>query len=379
MKSEWKIFLLAVICFVLGTSEYVIVGVLDKIALSSNISIAQAGQLITVFAITVSVGTPISIYFTSRVNQRKVMIMSLSLVIVSCLMMIASSTYVLFLVSRVVMATGVGVFNVLCFLVATKLARPERRGRAISTVTLGFNAALIIGLPIGRIVTGLFGWQAIFVLTATLCLMAIFAMLRFIPAYNGEEPEPFRKEVKLLRKHTIIMSLLTSFFWIMGYALLYTYITPYLQHRSSMNDHLLSITFLVFGIATLIGNRTGGVLGDKIGVNRVISFSLTCNVCMLILFSLFSIHLYAAIVILVLWGMFAWMPGPLFRYGAISLAPGSQGVMLSLYNSIIQLGMATGAATGGIEIEHLNPVALSWTAASIILIALFIALRLERK
>src|SRR5437868_820957 len=140
MNNEWKIVLLALTCFVLGTSEYVIVGVLDKIALSSDITIAQAGQLITVFAITVSLGTPIAIYFTSKMDQRKVMIMALSLVVVSCLMMVASNTYALFLVSRIVMASGVGVFNVLCFLVATKLAKPERRGRAVSTVTLGFNA-----------------------------------------------------------------------------------------------------------------------------------------------------------------------------------------------------------------------------------------------
>ncbi|HMD00399.1 MAG TPA: MFS transporter [Ferruginibacter sp.] len=373
MNNEWKIVLLALTCFVLGTSEYVIVGVLDKIALSSDITIAQAGQLITVFAITVSLGTPIAIYFTSKMDQRKVMIMALSLVVVSCLMMVASNTYALFLVSRIVMASGVGVFNVLCFLVATKLAKPERRGRAVSTVTLGFNAALIIGLPIGRIVTGLFGWQANFIITAALVFISIFVIIRFIPAYEGEAPAPFRSELKLLKKHTIILSLLTSFFWIMGYSLLYTYITPYLQHRASINDHLLSTTFLVFGIATLVGNRTGGVLGDRIGVNRTILISLVCNVSLLILFSIFSRFVYPAIAILMLWGMFAWMPGPLFRYNAIALAPGSQGVILSLYNSILQLGMAIGAGTGGVEIEHMPTVTLSWTSASIIFVSLVFA------
>jgi DHA1 family putative efflux transporter-like MFS transporter len=373
MKNSWKIILLATICFVLGTSEFVIVGVLDKIALSSHITIAQAGQLITVFALTVSIGTPVIMYFISGINQRKILMLSLSLVVVSCVMMAISSSYFLFLLSRIVMAMGVGVFNVLCFIVATKLAQPEKRSSAVATVTLGFNAALIIGLPIGRIVTGFFGWKAIFVFTAILSVLSIFAILKFIPSFEGEAPTPFRSQLKLLKKSTIILSLLTSVFWILGYSLLYSYITPYLQHTASMGDQMLSTTFLVFGSATLVGNKSGGFWGDKIGVSKTILLSLIANVSALVLLSVFSGSVYVTFFLLIIWGIAAWIPGPLFRYGIIALAPGSPGVILSLYNSIVQLGMATGAALGGVEIENTSTVMLSWTAAILILISLLFA------
>jgi len=89
---------------------------------------------------------------------------------------------------RVVITMCVGVFNVLCFVIATKLASPERRGRAIAMVTLGFNLALIIGLPIGRIITGLLRWKAIFIFTAVLSLLSIFMVFRLIPSLGGEPP-----------------------------------------------------------------------------------------------------------------------------------------------------------------------------------------------
>jgi DHA1 family putative efflux transporter-like MFS transporter len=374
MSNNIKIVLLATICFVLGTSEFVIVGVLDKIASSSDITIAQAGQLITVFAITVAVGTPIIMSFISRSNQKKTLIMALSLVVVSCVMMTVFSNYYLLLLSRMVMAMGVGVFNVLCFIVATKLAKPERRGRAVATITLGFNAALIIGLPIGRVITSMLGWKAIFVFTATLSFLSVFAILRFIPSFNGESPVPFRGQLNLLKKQTIILSLLTSLFWILGYSLLYTYITPYLQHTISINDNSLSTVFLVFGFATLAGNKTGGFLGDRIGVSKTIVASLAVNVITLITLSAFVGHSFFVIPLLVLWGLAAWTPGPLFRFSIIELAPTSPSVILSVYNSIIQFGMATGAALGGFEIEHIPTIMLSWTAAGLVLISLLFAI-----
>jgi DHA1 family putative efflux transporter-like MFS transporter len=378
MGNNGKIILLAVICFILGTSEFVIVGVLDKIAATTHLTIPQAGQLITVFALTISVGTPFAIYFTSRYNERKILMVALSFVVASCIMMVISNTYLLFLLSRVFMAIGAGVFNVLCFIVATKLAPEEKRGRAVATVTLGFNAALIVGLPIGRIVTALFGWQAIFVFTAVLGFISIFMVWKLIPAFEGQPPTAFRDQVKLLVKPRIVLSLLMSFFWILGYSVLYSYITPYLQHRTVITEGLLSTTFLIFGIATLAGNRSGGVLGDRIGIPKTILISMCMNVSALIILSLLGGSLYLTLGMLIIWGFAAWLPGPLFRYNIITLAPESPGVMLSLYNSIVQLGLATGAALGGVQIEKFDAVMLSWSAAGSVFIALLLAIIFAR-
>ncbi|MCY1720930.1 MFS transporter [Prolixibacteraceae bacterium Z1-6] len=265
MKNSWKIIVLAIICFVLGTSEFVIVGVLDKIALSTNITIAQAGQLISVFAITAAIGTPIAIYFMAGINQRKILMTALSIIVVACVLMSVAYNYQLLILARIIMALGVGIFNVYCFIAASKLAPEWKRASAIATVTVGFNAALIVGLPVGRVVTSLFGWQTIFWFTAVFSLISIYVVYKYIPPLLDEKPENLKKQLSILKRPRLIVSFFVSFFWITGYAMLYSYITPYLKNTSLMTESMISVALFAFGVATLIGNKSGAYVGEKTG------------------------------------------------------------------------------------------------------------------
>jgi len=103
-----------------GTSEFVVVGILDEISRSTHISIAQAGQLTSVFAITSAIGTPIAIYYMRKLNQRKILILALSLIIIGSLLLSFAPNYLLMIISRIIMALGVGIFNVLCLLLQLK-------------------------------------------------------------------------------------------------------------------------------------------------------------------------------------------------------------------------------------------------------------------
>ncbi|MCW3805491.1 MFS transporter [Plebeiibacterium marinum] len=374
MKDSIKIIILAIICFVLGTSEFVIVGVLDKIASSAHISIAQAGQLISVFAITAAVGTPIAIFFLKNVHQRKILILSLAIILIACVMMFLSLNYQILLLARIIMALGVGVFNVYCFTVATSLAPANKRASAIATVTVGYNAALIVGLPIGRMVTSIWGWQSIFAFTAVFCLLAIPVIYKQIPAAFNKSASGNTNQFSILLKPKIILNILVSFFWILGYAMLYSYITPFLTSTTAMNENILSIALFAFGVATLIGNKSGGYFGDKIGNSKTTLYSMVFHVTSLVLLSVFTDAIYFTIFILMLWAVSAWAVGPILRFNVLDLSPEAPQFILSLYNSVIQLGFATGAALGGAEFEHFSPIILSWTAAAMVFIALIFTL-----
>jgi len=370
MKNSVKIIILSIICFVLGTSEYVIVGVLDKIASDVSITIAQAGQLISVFAITAAIGTPVAIYFLKNIHQRKILILSLAIILVSCVIMYLSLNYQVLLLARIIMALGVGVFNVYCFIVATGLAPANKRTSAIATITVGYNAALIVGLPIGRMVTSVWGWQSIFAFTALFCLAAIPVMYKYIPADYHKSESNGSNQFAVIFKPKIILNVLVSFFWILGYALLYSYITPFLTSTTTMNENLLSIALFAFGVATLIGNKSGGYLGDKIGNSKTTLYSMIFHVTSLVLLSLFVDATYFTVFILMLWAISAWAVGPILRFNVLDLSPEAPQFILSLYNSIIHLGFAIGAALGGAEFEHFSPLALSWSAAAMVAISL---------
>lgn len=374
MKNSIKIILLAIICFVLGTSEFVIVGVLDKVALTANISIAQAGQLISVFAITAAIGTPIAIYFLKSINQQKILMLSLGVIMVACIMMFLSVDYHLLLIARIIMALGVGVFNVYCFIVATNLAPENKQASAIATITVGYNAALIVGLPVGRMLTVLWGWQSIFAFTAVFCIVAVLLVNKYIPVVIVKSDSSATNQLTVILKPKIILNLFISFFWITGYAMLYSYITPYLKNTSSMNGNLLSMALFAFGIATLIGNKSGGFFGERIGRSKTVLYSMFFNVASLILLSLVSGSVYLTVFILMLWAFSAWAAGPILRFNILDLTPEAPQLIMSLYNSIIQFGFAVGAALGGVEFENIPSIMISWSAAGFVAIATVLTL-----
>lgn len=185
-----RIYMLAFISFFVSTSEYVIAGILDNIAQWSHISLAAAGQLITVFAVANAIGSPIINIATAQLDRRKLMILALWIVVLGSVMTITLPGFGFLIVSRIVLAIGAGIFVIAAKTIAAKLVAPGKQAGAIGTVILGFSVALIVGVPIGRVVAAEFDWKFIFVGIGILSLLAVFTVYRMIPATEGEAAVP---------------------------------------------------------------------------------------------------------------------------------------------------------------------------------------------
>jgi DHA1 family putative efflux transporter-like MFS transporter len=220
--------MLAFISFFVSTSEYVIAGILDKIASWAHISVPAAGQLITVFAIANAIGSPIFVMVTAKMDRRKLLILSLIIVVLGSVLTVTLPGFGFLIVSRVVFAIGGGVFVIGAKTVASKLAAPGQKASAIGTVITGFSAALIVGVPIGRIVAAAYSWKLVFDAIGVLSLLSIFAVARMIPYMEGEEVVPLGKQLALLKDSKILGGFGITFFWQLGYAMLYAYIAPFL-------------------------------------------------------------------------------------------------------------------------------------------------------
>lgn len=277
MKENIRIYTLAVICFVISITEFVIVGVLDIIANSVDVSVAAAGQLLTVYSASAAIGVPIAIMACAKWDRSRVLQFALGTVAVGNILMYLAPNFSLLLIARIVLSVGSGIFTITTMTVSTKLVRADRQGSAIATINTGFSAALILGLPLGRVLTAAFGWQAIFLGSAVFSLMMIFVVAMMIPKTAGEEAVPLAKQIALLKNPSIIMTMVVTFFWIGGYGVLYTYITPFLQAVTSMNSELISVTLFIFGFATLVGTKLGGYLGDHAGIKKSLIGSLVCH------------------------------------------------------------------------------------------------------
>ncbi|MBB3131207.1 DHA1 family putative efflux transporter-like MFS transporter [Paenibacillus rhizosphaerae] len=357
---RWKIYILAIASFLVGTSEFVISGILDMLAKDVGVSVAAAGQLITVYSLAYAIGTPILVALTARIDRKKLMLSALVLFFIGNLITITSTGYGMLMGARIILAISTGVFMVVALTVATKIAHPGKQGGSIATVLLGFNLALILGVPLGRVIAGSYDWKVIFTGIGVLSLLAMLVLLLAIPKSEGEAPVPIREQLALFKTPRISVALSISFFWILGYTILYTYITPFLLTITGMSERMVSIGLFAFGLASLLGSQVGGYGADKWGIPRTMVGGLIFHSGILFLLTVFSHYSMFVLPLLMLWSFFAWSTGPVQQVYLIGMAPQASGIILSLNNSIVQLGMAVGAVIGGLIVDSISLAAAGW-------------------
>lgn len=374
MSNTWKIYILAIISFLVGTSEYIISGILDNIAHTLGITLAAAGQLITIFSLVYAIFTPILMALTASMDRRKLMIYSLGLFVIGNILAFAIPGYGWFIVARVIMAMGAGMVVVTALTFAAKIASEGKQGSAIATVVMGFTASLIIGVPLGRMTAEAFGWKSVFGGISLLGLLAMLVIFFTLPHIERDKPVPLSQQLSLLRKRKVVIGLSITFFWLGGYSIAYTYLSPYLLTISGISNNSLSGVLLIFGIASLVGSKFGGYSTDRWGVSFTLVGGMALHIIMLILLSLVNHSYIGVMVILIIWSFAAWSTGPTQQYNLATIEPELSGVLLGINQSMMQLAMAVGAGIGGIFVEKVSLASITWVGALGVLIAIFASL-----
>jgi MFS transporter, DHA1 family, putative efflux transporter len=374
MNNTWKIYMLALISFVVGTSQFVIVGTLDKVAASVGVSVATAGQLITVFALGNAIGTPLVMVAASKMDQRKQLLLALAIILLGAIGVITLPGFGLLMVSRVLLGVGTGIFVVTAYGIAAKLAAPGRQGGAMANVAMGYSSSLVFGVPLGRMIASSYDWKVIFWGIGLFSLLAIFAVARTIPIMEGEASVSLGKRLALLKNPRVALTLGVTFFVFISYSMLNTYITPFLTAVIPTMKEKLSIILLAMGIASLIGSKVGGLLADRIGIVRTLVGSMVVHIISLVLLSTISGFGWVIVTLplLMIWEIAAWTFGPTQNFNLISLTPEASGIVLSLNSSFVQLGFAAGAGIGGIVAGRSSILEISWFGATSVVIALLI-------
>ncbi|KEK12725.1 MFS transporter [Lysinibacillus sphaericus] len=378
MSNTLKIYMLAIIGFIVGTSVYVVAGISDKIADSLDVSLTAAGQLVTVFSLAYAICTPIILVLTAKWGRRKLIMYSLGLFVVANILSFLSQNYGILIVARTIMGIGAGLAIVTVLIISTKIAPPGKQASAIAIITMGLTSSLIIGVPIGRIMTNAFGWQSVFGGIALLGLIAMVVIYLIIPDIEGDKPVSLHQQLALLKKRKVILGLSITLFWLGGYSIAYTYLSPYLLNVSGISDKFLSTALLIFGIASLIGSKFGGFSTDRWGIPFTLTSTMTLHIVMLILLSFVTNSAVGVMLVLILWSFSAWATAPTQQYLLATIEPESSAILLGLNQSIMQLAMAAGAGIGGIAVGNVSLAAVTWFGALGVAIAIAITIILSR-
>lgn len=364
------IYILTLGVFLTATSELVVSGILYVIASDLHISIALAGQLVTAYSLAFAALTPVIVFFTSRWDRKKVLLLSLALFTLGSAASVIPH-FGIILASRAILGISSGVYLVTAFAAAAKISPPEKIGSAIGTIVLGFSSAMILGVPIGIVITKWLNWQSIFAILSVLSLLMALVIFRFLPRMSGDKPASFRQQFKLLGSAVIVSLLLLSFFRESGNSVLLTYLTTFMNDMLHLNAGSISLLMLGLGLIGAMAARLGGSGVDRFGTKRILIATLTVHAAALLLLPLFTGMLAVEIVLigLIMFSMF--MGGPALQTHFIKQAPESSSLVLSLNTSMIHLGLAAGAGSGGMLIERTSTVLYNpWLAGIVVALGL---------
>jgi predicted MFS family arabinose efflux permease len=379
-----RVFILALGTLAIGTDGFMIAGILPSIAKDSGVSVATAGQLVTVFAITYAIASPVLGTLTANVGRKQVLVAAMLVFSAANLVSAGIPSFGWLFASRMAAALGSSIFTPAAMAVAAGLLAPERRGRALAIVNGGLTVAIVLGVPFGTFIGNTYTWRLAFVLVAVLGILAALGVLLLLPSVAGPPPLTLRARLAAIGNPRVATLLGISVVGGVGGFATYTYISPILQIITHLSPSAISGIFVVIGIAGIAGNVLGGLGSDRLGPVPTLVLSIAGFGLSMLVLGLLTMHpvaapvLVAALVVAV-WGVASWALNPALNTYLVSLAPGAIGVLLSFSASALYLGIGLGAAVGGlvIALSSVNYVGIVGALLELVaLVALLLAVRL---
>ncbi|MBA4862007.1 MFS transporter [Streptomyces sp. PSKA54] len=345
-KLPFVVRVLAAGTFLMGTTEFVIAGLLPQMARDLGVSISQAGLLITVFAIGMIIGGPTMALATLRLPQRRTLVWALAVFALGHVAAALSDSFTIVLIARVVTALATGAFWAVGFVIATAAAGPGNSTRAVSVMMGGLTLANVVGVPIGSFAGQVTGWRGPFWALAVLSALAAAFVGRFIPTTEQRTEVSVRAEVGALRQGRLWLALTAAVLIMGGVLATYTYITPLLTDRAGIPAGAVPLVLIAFGVGALGGTAIGGRLGDRRPMATTITAAAATALTLLLLIPL-STSPVTAIALVFLMSLAGFTVNPVVTSLAVRFAGDAPTLTSALTTSAYNTGIAAGSAIAG--------------------------------
>jgi DHA1 family inner membrane transport protein len=343
---------LAVSAFAIGVAEFLVVGVLPAIAKDVAVSLETVGGLVSLYALALALGTPFIVIGLARVPHKTALIGLMLIFLVGNLVAALSSNYAVLLFGRIVTAVAHGAFFAIGATVASGLAPKGQAGRAIAVMLAGLTLAMVIGVPLGSILGNQQGWRLPFFAVAGLAVCGLLALLRWLPAnLPVSAGGKIGTQLAALGNPAILTMMLVTTLGFGGSFAAFTFITPILTDVTGFPAATASILLIVFGIATFVGNLTGGRLISRFGWQRTLQVMLVLLALTQVVLALTLSFQWVTVVMLFVWGVCSFGMSPGFQAGMLATAerytPAAIDFASGLNISAFNIGISLGAFAGG--------------------------------
>ncbi|MNM73630.1 Inner membrane transport protein YdhP [compost metagenome] len=353
--------------FAIGMTEFIIMGLLPNVAHDLGVTIPQAGQLITSYALGVAVGAPLLTVLTHRMPQKKLLVLLMAIFIAGNALSVVAPTYILLIAARIMTALAHGTFLGVGSLMASRLVRPDKRAGAVSMVLAGLTVANIIGVPFGTFIGQQLGWRSSFGAITLLGFLSLLGIIRFIPQIRQDGPTSLVQEFRSLVNPQVLLMLLTGAFGCASLFSMFTYLTPALETISGYKEHEVTWILVLFGTGVTLGNLLGGKLADWRLMPAMIANFAVLGVILAVLSVMLNYALLAVITVFI-WGVAAFGIMPGLQVRILNLAHNAPLLASTSSHSALNLGNAGGAYLGGLVITYAGLPHVPWLASALALL-----------
>ena len=365
---------LALSAFAIGTTEFVIMGLLPEVARDLQVSIPSAGWLISGYALGVAIGAPIMALLTAKLPRKKTLLLLMVIFIFGNIMCALGYSYDFLMLARIITALCHGAFFGIGAVVAANLVPPNRRASAVALMFTGLTLANVLGVPLGTALGQALGWRSTFWAVAVISVFSLLALYSKLPTVKDEAPTDLKKELAALRGAGIWLSLLMTVAFAASMFALFTYIAPLLTEVTGVSSHGVSWTLLLMGVGLTLGNILGGRLADW-----RLPLTLTCTflviACFAALFSWTSHSMVPAEITLFLWAAAAFAAVPALQINVVTYGKKAPNLVSTLNIAAFNVGNAIGAWVGGVVIaQGLGLTSVPLAAAGIALLGLLLCM-----
>jgi predicted MFS family arabinose efflux permease len=368
---------LTISAYAIGTTEFVIVGLIPTIAEQLNVTVPSAGLLVTLYAIGVAIGAPVLTALTGRVPRKMLLVGLMMLFTLGNLLAWQSPSYESLVVARLLTGLAHGVFFSVGSTIATSLVAKEKAATAIAIMFGGLTVALVTGVPLGTFIGQHFGWRETFLAVSLIGMVAIIASLVLIPNnIKNQASASIRDQLQVLTHPRLLLIYAVTALGYGGVFTTFTFLAPMMQELAGFSAPAVSWILLAYGIAVAIGNIWGGKLADRHGAVRALSFIFAALAALLLVFQFTASHSAAALLTVVVMGVFAFGNVPGLQVYVVQKAeqytPNAVDVASGLNIAAFNVGIALGSVIGGQTVASLGLAQTPWIGALIVVGALLL-------
>ena len=368
------LFALTLSAFAIGTTEFVIVGLIPTIAEQLNVSLPSAGLLVSLYALGVAIGAPVLTALTGKLPRKWLLVGLMALFTVGNLLAWQAPGYESLIVARILTGLAHGVFFSVGSTIATGLVAKEKAASAIAIMFSGLTVALVTGVPLGTWIGQVFGWRETFLVVSLLGLVAMVGSLLLVP---GNLPKgaasSVREQLSVLTRKPLLLVYAKTALGYGGAFTAFTFLAPILQQVSGFSAGAVSLILLVYGVSVAVGNIWGGKLADRMGPLPALKLLFAGLAVVLLVLTFTAPHPVLAVLTVLVWGAFAFGNVPGLQVLVVKQAerhtPNAVDVASGLNIAAFNVGIALGSVVGGFVVEHLGLMHTPWIGALIVLLA----------